>query len=67
MTKLYRHYRNKEIYEIINDCEMQLNDEWSDAVIYKNIKFDNLYVRSKVEFFNKFIAIEESLYEVYKK
>ena len=64
MRKFYKHYKNQEIYEIVNNCKIQERNQWVDAIIYKNISSENLYVRKPVEFFGKFILIEKSLYEI---
>lgn len=52
--KLYRHYRNKNFYEIVDYCMIQENNQWVDAVIYRRHTYDKKFCRSEVEFFEKF-------------
>lgn len=51
---LYKHYKNGKSYIITGKCMIQVDNEWIDAVIYKE-EFDNeLYCRSVIEFSEKF-------------
>lgn len=52
-NKEYIHYKNKKSYIPIDICKIQENDTWIEAIIYK-ADDDNLYVRSKKEFIEKF-------------
>ena len=51
----YTHYKNKQSYQIIDFCKIQENDIWIEAVIYKPIECNELFVRSKKEFDEKFL------------
>lgn len=42
MRKFYKHYKNQEIYEIVNNCKIQERNQWVNAIIYKNINSENL-------------------------
>lgn len=52
-NKQYLHYKNKKSYIPVDNCKIQENDLWIDAIIYK-ADDNNLYVRSKKEFIEKF-------------
>ena len=53
----YIHYKNKKEYELIDkDIKIQVNNEWVNAILYKD-KNGKKYVRSQVEFFEKFHSI----------
>lgn len=52
--KLYKHYKNGKLYEIVDRCMIQENNEWVEAVIYKSYNGHRLFVRSSTEFFKKF-------------
>lgn len=51
-NKLYKHYKNNKLYEIIDFCKIQEEGNWVLAVIYKPYGEDRKFVRS-VENFNK--------------
>ncbi len=52
-NKEYVHYKNDLTYIPINSCKKQENDIWKEAIIYKTTT-EELFVRSKEEFTNKF-------------
>ncbi len=53
----YIHYKNKKEYELIDkDIKIQVNNEWINAILYQD-KNGKKYVRSQVEFFEKFHSI----------
>lgn len=52
--KLYKHYKNQKLYEIVDHCMIQVNNEWVEAVIYKRHTYDMKFCRSLEEFENKF-------------
>jgi len=54
INNTYIHYKNKKTYTLINFCKIQENDIWIDAVIYKPNDCEELFVRSKKEFQEKF-------------
>ncbi len=56
--ELYRHYNNKQLYEIVDYCLIQENDMWCEAVIYQRHSFAPKFCRSAEEFFNKFKLVE---------
>ena len=54
---IFYHYKNFNPYEYIGPCKIQENDEWVEAVIYKEYKSlvdSGLFVRTKKEFLEKF-------------
>lgn len=53
INKEYIHYKNKKSYIPVDTCKIQENDSWIEAIIYK-ADDNNLYVRSKKEFIEKF-------------
>ena len=54
----YEHYRNKNLYVPIDFAEIQINNEWVDAVIYIAVGNNIKYVRSVDEFMLKFELTE---------
>jgi hypothetical protein len=57
--KKYQHYRNGNFYVIEEECKIQENGVWMEGIIYREYGFKTRYVRSKVEFFNKFKLVGE--------
>ena len=55
LNTTYIHYKNNKLYTPINFCKVQENDIWIEAVIYKPIDCEELFVRSYKEFISKFI------------
>ncbi len=49
----YIHYKNGLSYTPINQCKIQENDIWIEAIIYKT-QSEELFVRSLKEFQEKF-------------
>jgi hypothetical protein len=54
LNTTYIHYKNKKSYITINFCKIQKNDTWVDAIIYKPIDCEELFVRTCEEFEEKF-------------
>lgn len=54
LNKEYIHYKNGLTYIPVDYCKIQENDLWVEAIIYKT-DTQELFVRSKEEFQNKFI------------
>lgn len=54
LNKTYTHYKNQQDYIIKNFCKIQENDIWVEAVIYTPKDNNELFVRSKKEFQEKF-------------
>ena len=57
--ELYRHYKNKKHYIIIEKCMVQIKGKWVGGVIYKPYGGHGTFVRSGEEFFEKFKLVEE--------
>lgn len=55
--KLYKHYKNGKLYEIVDRCMIQENNEWIEAVIYKERNNDLKFCRSLEEFNKKFKGV----------
>lgn len=54
-TTLYKHYiKTKPTYQIIEAGYMQIDDEWHEAVIYRDIESKKVYVRQESDFNLKF-------------
>ena len=55
----FKHYKNGKLYTKENlDCKIQLpSGEWVEAVVYKEVGQEQLYVRAKLEFNLKFKQI----------
>jgi len=65
-NKIYYHYRNKKPYVVIDFGKIQVNDEWSEAVIYKEYKKEEKYIRTLSEFSEKFIEKEKNEWKNYR-
>lgn len=51
----YTHYKNNKQYITANFCKIQLpSGEWVEAVIYREVGQEQLYVRAESEFNLKF-------------
>ena len=60
MDVTYKHYKKKEgDYIILNAGEMQIDDVWSECVIYQCLDSKKIYVRQSVDFDLKFSAEEK--------
>ncbi len=44
MRKFYKHYKNQEIYEIVNNCKIQERNQWVDAIIYIKTLIQKIYM-----------------------
>ena len=56
---IYKHYEKGGQYIIINVGEMQVDDVWSECVIYQCLNSKKIYVREAVDFDLKFSAEEK--------
>ena len=54
LNKTYIHYKNKKSYTPIKFCQIQENDIWTKAIIYKPNDEEELFVRTCKEFEEKF-------------
>jgi hypothetical protein len=53
--EIFKHYKNKKEYIVVDNCKMQINDKWEYAILYKeNNENKQLYVRERKEFIKKF-------------
>ena len=65
---IYKHYKKKEgNYIILNAGEMQVDDVWSECVIYQDIDSKKIYVREAIDFDLKFSAEEKTNIEILRK
>lgn len=53
---LYRHYKNKRSYRVLNYCQYQHCGEWYEAVCYQDVESLKIYVRSEESFDASFSA-----------
>ena len=53
---IYKHYKKGGNYIILNAGEMQVDDVWSECVIYRCLNSKKIYVREAVDFDLKFSA-----------
>ena len=54
-TIFYKHYKKtKPTYQIINCGHVQINNEWHECVVYKDIESKEVYVRQEIDFDSKF-------------
>lgn len=51
---VYKHYKNKINYVVVDFCKIQENNEWVEAVLYREFAGTQWYVRSLKEFKDKF-------------
>jgi hypothetical protein len=56
---LYVHYKNKKIYLVDDICQVKINGEWKDGVIYSDNTRKKKYVREINEFLEKFELVGE--------
>jgi hypothetical protein len=57
---IYKHYKKKEgNYIVLNAGEMQVDDVWSECVIYQCLNSKKIYVRQSEDFDLKFSAEKE--------
>lgn len=64
---IYKHYKKGGRYIILNAGEMQINDVWSECIIYQDIDSKKVYVREAVDFDLKFSAEGETNREKIQK
>jgi len=55
LNGLYKHYKNGNLYTVVDFCKIQVNDVWIDAVIYTDSR--SKYVRDVKEFMGKFSKV----------
>ena len=55
----FRHYKNGNLYQLVDTCKIQEDGEWVLAIIYKGVGSNMLFVRSLNEFSCKFEEIED--------
>ena len=55
---MFEHYKNKKHYQLKSECKLQEDGEWKEAVIYSEVGGEDLFVRLKSEFFEKFKLID---------
>jgi hypothetical protein len=61
MTKTiyYKHYKKtKPTYQIINCGHVQIDNEWSECIVYQDVHSKEVYVRESNDFENKFSILE---------
>ena len=56
--EIYQHYKNKNFYVIEEECKIQENGVWVEAVLYREYGHTTIYCRNKKEFFEKFKLVE---------
>lgn len=55
----YKHHiKTEPTYQIINCGHVQINNEWSECIVYIDIHSKEVYVRQTIDFENKFNVIE---------
>jgi len=54
----YIHYNNKKSYLVTDKCLIQVDDEWKEAVLYKEEFGSQLFCREEKEFLEKFKLAE---------
>lgn len=59
MILFKHHIKTEPTYQIINAGEMQIDDEWYEAVIYQDIESKKVYVRQESDFNLKFGRVED--------
>ena len=62
---IYTHYKKSGQYIIINAGEMQIDDVWSECIIYQDINSRKVYVRQSEDFDLKFARFEEEFDKEY--
>lgn len=53
-NKKYIHYNNSKSYLVTDKCMIQVDDEWKEAVLYKEEFGNQLFCRELLEFLEKF-------------
>lgn len=54
----YRHYKKKEaVYTVKQFAQMQIDDKWIDAVVYRSSVNNEYYVRELDDFIKKFTRV----------
>ena len=56
---IYKHYKKEGNYIILNAGEMQVDNVWSECVIYQCLDSKKIYVRQSEDFDLKFSAEKE--------
>lgn len=65
---LYFYPKNKHFYEFRHKCRIKnpTSGEWTDAVIYQDIKSGNYYARELSDFLAKFVSYKDFNLNGYK-
>ena len=58
ITTLYTHNKKGKKYSILNLCKYQHNNIWYDAITYRDVESNKIYVRSEDSFNNSFKVVE---------
>ena len=53
---LYKHYKNGNLYRILNTGKMQINQKWFECIIYQDIETLEVYAREEQSFDECFSA-----------
>lgn len=61
---IYCHIKSGNFYEVFGRPQMKVNEEWVDGVIYTSLSDRKTYVRTQVDFYNKFEPIRFGQYVV---
>ena len=54
----YKHYKKGGTYSVLFPCEMQINQQWFEAICYKSIETGKIYCREISSFDNSFKVVE---------
>ena len=53
----YKHYKKEGEYYVVDYCMIQENDKWVEGIVYMAVGSNKKFVRSEVEFEEKFKLI----------
>ena len=53
----YKHYKKEGEYYVVDYCMIQENDKWVEGIVYMAVGSNEKFVRSEVEFEEKFKLI----------
>ena len=54
---IYKHYKKEGEYYVVDYCMIQENDKWVEGIVYMTVGSNEKFVRSEVEFEEKFKLI----------
>ncbi len=57
-TTFYTHNKKGKKYAILNLCQYQHNNIWYDAIAYRDVETNKIYVRSEESFNDSFKVVE---------